>query len=114
MAIIQTVIQGGGTTPTGTLQITTNGTHDVTNYATANVQVPTTAPAHYIEKSVDAGGVLQSGTTFIDLTGATSLNEYQLAYAYYDGILQGVETETFGSSISEVFLCVLQHVFSRF
>lgn len=30
----------GGITPTGTKQITTNGTHDVTSFASANVQVP--------------------------------------------------------------------------
>ena len=30
-----------GITPTGTINITTNGTHDVTSKATANVQVPT-------------------------------------------------------------------------
>lgn len=33
--------ESGGITPTGTIQINTNGTHDVTQYASASVNVPT-------------------------------------------------------------------------
>ena len=82
MPIINSVIVEGGPTPSGTKQITTNGIHDVTNYASADVNVPTTAPVHYIEKSVDANGRLIPGTNLVDLTGVTELPDYALAYAY--------------------------------
>lgn len=83
MAIINSVIAGGGTTPTGTISITSNGTHDVTNYATADVNVPTTAPAHYIEKSVDANGKLQNGTLLISFTGVTEIGDNTLHHAFF-------------------------------
>ena len=44
-----------------------------------------TGPAHYIEKTVDANGVLQNGTTFIDLTGVTGIGTKVLSAAYYLG-----------------------------
>ena len=76
------VVGGGGPTPTGTITITSNGTYDVTDKATADVQVPTTAPAHYIEKTVDANGKLVNSTNVINLNGVTDVGDGALAYAY--------------------------------
>ena len=72
-----------GTTPTGTLNIPANGVYDVTNYASADVQVPTTAPAYYIDKTKDANNVLQAGTTLMSFSGLSNVGNYGLAYAYY-------------------------------
>lgn len=68
---------------TGTKNITANGVYDVTAFASADVQVPTTAPAHYIEKNVDANGKLISGTNIINLNGVTDVSNYGLSGAYY-------------------------------
>lgn len=82
MSIINQVVRGGGTTPTGSISITSNGTYDVTDKATAVVNVPTTAPAHYIEKTVDANGKLINGTKLINMTGITDIGNYVLYYEY--------------------------------
>lgn len=52
----------GGSTPTGTKNITTNGTHDVTNYATAEVDVEV--------------GVFPSGTKEITENGTHDVTNY--------------------------------------
>lgn len=85
MPIINQVVSGGGTTPTGTINITTNGTHDVTNYATADVLVPTTAPTYYREFMLTGTGTLMSDTTtthIMDFTGVKGLASYVLQEAY--------------------------------
>lgn len=45
-----------GITPSGTISITENGTHDVTNYANANVNIPS---IQYIPREVTSDGVFQ-------------------------------------------------------
>lgn len=80
---MNTTIFGGGQTPTGTKSITANGVYDVTDFASADVQVPTTAPAHYIEKAVDANGKLIGSANIINLNGVTDVGDYVLYYAYF-------------------------------
>lgn len=78
-----------GATPTGTMYIISNGTYNVADKAIANVQVPTSAPAHYIEMTNGQYGLGKVGT-FIDLTGVSIITTYGLAYEYYGRTLAEV------------------------
>lgn len=42
------------------------------------------APAHYIERTVDANRKLVGGSIIIDLTGVSDIGDYMLYYAYYN------------------------------
>lgn len=70
--------EGGGITPTGEIPITSNGTYDVTDYASAKVNVPTTStsiPSGYADVSgvtATAADVLASKT--IVLSNGTPTN----------------------------------------
>ncbi len=84
MTIMNTTISGGGKKPTGTITITSNTTTNVADYEFAVTEVPTTAPAHYIEKTVDASGKLQNGTNIINLNGVTDIGAYALSGQHYE------------------------------
>lgn len=85
-----------GNVPTGTMYIISNGTYNVADKAIANVQVPTTAPAHYIEKSVDANGKLNNNTqNFMSFAGVTDIGDRVCFYSYYSN--NSITSANFGS-----------------
>ena len=80
----------GGITPTGTINISSNGTYDVTNYASASVAVPSTAPDYYLSFTLSSSGNLSKNIqTLVNFNNIKTLSNYAMSHLYYYTNLSG-------------------------
>lgn len=104
-----------GTTPTGTIQINNNGIYDVTNYASANVDVSSSDGALFdtYEGDVELYDDVNNLDIPIDVRNYDYI--YGQAYCIATGTYQdGVVTETDNLTILPSGVCVYNQVFTTF
>lgn len=80
---------GGGGEASGSVNITTNGSHNVKSYATANVNVPNSYTADDEGKVVSSGALVAQGSQSYSANGTydtTLINEVVVAFPSATGV----------------------------